>query len=112
MRSADVILVFSRSEAFGRVTIEAMIAGKPVIGARSGATAELIQNGVNGLLYSVGDPESLAAEIRYLHDNPKVADQLGKNARKWVEEHFSQDRYSEKILSVLASISNSHAILA
>ena len=41
IRSSDVLVVCSRCEAFGRVTIEGMLAGKPVVGARSGATPEL-----------------------------------------------------------------------
>jgi len=50
MDSGNIILVCSRSEAFGRVTVEGMLCGKPIIGARSGATPELVKEGFNGLL--------------------------------------------------------------
>jgi glycosyltransferase involved in cell wall biosynthesis len=103
MRSADVVLICSRSEAFGRVTIEAMLAGKPIIGARSGATAELIEAGVNGLLYKTRDPGDLAAQITYLYENRDYADTLGKNAADWVKQNFSQQRFTEDMLTVLAS---------
>ncbi|MGA7411351.1 MAG: glycosyltransferase family 4 protein, partial [Bryobacteraceae bacterium] len=96
MCSADVVLVCSRSEAFGRVTIEAMYSGKPLIGARSGATAELIDGGVNGLLYKTGDPEDLAAQIKYLYENPGIAKALGTSAKKWVEQRFFENRSTEK----------------
>src|SRR5207247_7627515 len=52
LQDADLLLVCSRSEAFGRATIEGMLARKPVVGARCGATAELIQDGITGLLYN------------------------------------------------------------
>jgi glycosyltransferase involved in cell wall biosynthesis len=104
MREADAVLVCSKSEAFGRVTIEAMLAGRPVIGARSGATQELITDGVNGLLYTLGDPSDLAAVIKRLSEHPKVAVTLTKNARSWAQSHFSEYRYSKEILSVFRSL--------
>ena len=64
MSSCDVAVVCSRCEAFGRVTIEAMKLGKPVVGTRSGGTAELIQDGFNGFLYAVGNFEDLASKLR------------------------------------------------
>jgi glycosyltransferase involved in cell wall biosynthesis len=102
MRSADAVLVCSRSEAFGRVTIEGMFAGKPVIGANRGATAELIKDGVNGLLYSSGDSKDLANKIKYLSENPFVAARLGKNARSWAQSCFTPQRYAREILTLLA----------
>lgn len=103
MRSADVVLVCSRREAFGRVTIEGMFAGKPVIGPRCGATAELIKEGLNGLLYDHGDPKDLADKIQYLYENPAVAERLVKNAQSWVESLFTQERYRKEILALLSS---------
>lgn len=103
MRSSDVVLVCSKSEAFGRVTIEAMLAGKPVVGARCGATSELIKDGVNGLLYSSGDSKDLANKIRYLVENPGAADRLGRNAQAWAEGYFAKGRYGDELLTLLAS---------
>jgi glycosyltransferase involved in cell wall biosynthesis len=101
MRNSDAVLVCSKSEAFGRVTIEAMLAGKPVIGACSGATPELIEGGINGLLYHSGHPLDLADKIRYLVENPSTARRLGKNAQDWSESNFTIDRYRKQILTVL-----------
>ncbi len=104
MRSSDVVLVCSKSEAFGRVTIEAMAAGKPVIGARCGATPELIRDGVNGLLYDLGDSKDLANKIKYLSEADGVADRLGKNGQAWVEGYFTRSRSGEELLTLLASL--------
>ena len=53
---ADVALMCSSSEAFGRTTVEAMKLGRPVIGADAGGTAELVRDGWNGLLYPPATP--------------------------------------------------------
>lgn len=101
MQSADVVLVCSRCEAFGRVTVEGMRAGKPVIGTRSGGTKELIQDGFNGLLYTPEDHKELAQKIRYIYEHPAVAKQMGENGQQWVASNFSQERYGEEILTLL-----------
>lgn len=98
---ADIVLVCSRDEAFGRVTVEAMKAAKPVIGARSGGTAELICDGENGLLYTPGDVAELAGAIRRLaHDRP-LADRLGRCGCRWASETFTLERYGEAFALVL-----------
>jgi glycosyltransferase involved in cell wall biosynthesis len=102
MRNSDVVLVCSRCEGFGRVTIEGMLAGKPVIGARGGATAELIQDGVNGLLYDAGDPEDLAAKLRLLIENPGVARRLSLNGQTWARGYFTDERYARDIVRLFA----------
>jgi glycosyltransferase involved in cell wall biosynthesis len=104
MENSDVVLVCSRAEGFGRVTIEAMLAGKPVVGAKCGATAELIQDGSTGLFYKVEDPADLAEKIRYLYDNPSVAHRLGKNGQHWAQTIFTKERYAAELLSVLNSL--------
>jgi len=101
MQNADVVLMCSRSEAFGRVTVEAMIMGKPVIGAKSGATPELICEGFNGLLYTLGDYKDLARKILYLYEHPELAKQMGENGRQWATRWFTRDRYVEEVLSIL-----------
>lgn len=108
--SADVVLICSKSEAFGRVTVEAMLAGKPVIGARGGATTELIQDGFNGLLYDLGNHLELADKIRYLYEHPNVSALMGKTGRQWASERFSEDRYGEDVFAILKALTPSRDI--
>ncbi|MEO5679959.1 MAG: glycosyltransferase, partial [Acidimicrobiales bacterium] len=61
--AAHVLVVPSRREAFGRVTVEAMLRSRPVIAAASGASPELVQPGRSGLLYDPDDPGALAAAL-------------------------------------------------
>jgi glycosyltransferase involved in cell wall biosynthesis len=100
MRCVDIVLVCSRMEAFGRVTVEAMRAGKPVIGARSGGTTELIRENFNGLLYTPGNYVELAEKILYLLEHPDIAKEMGANGEKWATEHFSEEKYRREVLAI------------
>lgn len=101
IRAADVVLVCSLTEGFGRTTTEAMLAGKPVIGADNSATAELIRDGTNGLLYRTADPKDLAGKIEYLLRHPDIAQQLGRRGQGWASRMFTRDRYREQLLPLL-----------
>ena len=104
IRDADVILMCSRFEAFGRVTVEAMLAGKPVIGAASGGTVELIQDGKTGLLYEPGNYKELALKIQYLFENPVERLKLGTAARIWATGRFTQKRYAMEVHNLLNGV--------
>lgn len=104
MRAADVVLMCSRFESFGRVTVEAMLAGKPVIGAASGGTAELIQDGETGLLYEPGNHDELAMKIEYLFENPEKRLKLGSAARVWATGRFAQQRYAREVHDLLTGV--------
>lgn len=95
--SADVALMCSGCEAFGRVTVEAMKLGKPVIGTNAGGTRELIRDGWNGLLYEPGNPEDLAAKIARLSDHRQLLAQMGVNARAWAHSKFRLDDYGYQL---------------
>jgi len=100
MMAADVVLMCSKSEAFGRVTIEAMKLGKAVIGANSGSTPELIKDGWNGLLYQSGCPSSLAEKIDLLYNDKSLREQLGVNAYSWANQKFNSENYASDLLNV------------
>lgn len=104
LRTADVALMCSRYEGFGRVTVEAMLAGKPVVGARSGATPELVRDGFNGLLYTPGDFRELAQHLRFLFGHVQVARRMGVNGYRWASEHFTKERYGRAIGHILAKV--------
>jgi glycosyltransferase involved in cell wall biosynthesis len=104
VQASEVLLMCSRSEAFGRVTIEAMKVGRPVIGARSGATLELVKEGFNGVLYAPGDPVDLAEKIEFMAMNRESAKRMGCNGRQWAMERFSVERYTNEVLTVLSKV--------
>lgn len=104
MAGVDVVLVCSRGEAFGRVTVEAMKLGKPVIGAASGGTIEIIRDGWNGYLYRLGDPEDLAAKIEILYRDEVLLREMGENARSWANQMFNREKYSNDLIDAMAKV--------
>ncbi len=78
---ADVCIMASRREAFGRVTFEYLAAGKPIVGANSGATPEMIQDGHNGYLYESGDSKSLMKALAHYTDDPSLIKLHGERSQ-------------------------------
>jgi glycosyltransferase involved in cell wall biosynthesis len=109
VRSADIVLMCSRCEAFGRVTVEGMLAGKPVIAADTGANPELIRHGFNGLMYKVGEVKDLAAKIRQLYENPELAKRMGENGQGVAERFFTKERFAREIIPFLTSVADSES---
>lgn len=94
---ADVVLMCSRCEALGRVTVEGMKAGKPIVGAAAGATTELVQHGWNGYLYAPGDSSDLAAWLEICHRDRSALARMGENGRDWAREMFNSRRYGAEL---------------
>jgi glycosyltransferase involved in cell wall biosynthesis len=63
MRHLDVLVVPSHQEPFGTVISEAMAVGTPVVATRVGGLAEVVEDGVTGLLVEPGEPDALAAAV-------------------------------------------------
>jgi glycosyltransferase involved in cell wall biosynthesis len=104
MNTADVVLMCSRREAFGRVTVEGMKLGKPVIGTRSGGTPEIVIDGQTGYLYQPGDAKELAARIHYLHANRSVREAMGAHGRRHATAQFNQEKYATEVENVLKHV--------
>jgi len=102
--AADVLLMCSLNEAFGRVTVEAMKAGKPVVGTRSGGTPELVLEGETGLLYAPGNCTELADRIRHLHANPGLARSMGQRGKLLAARRFTRELYGGAILNILTRV--------
>lgn len=102
MRRATAYLMCSHNEALGRVTLEAMAAGCPVIGYAAGATKEIIQDGVTGWLY-VTDNDFLACMEEIVNHTEEVVLRIN-NARKIIKEEFSEEEYSNKVLDLYNNI--------
>lgn len=99
-RWANIVLVCSVAEAFGRVTVEAMKMGRPVVGARSAGTAELIRNGWNGFLYRPCDACDLAEKIETLASCRQLLNEVSANARQWSREMFTREKLMNGLINV------------
>lgn len=103
LREVDALLVCSRYEAMGRVTVEAMAVGRPVIGFNQAGTSELIQHEHNGLLYEGGSGELANSMARFVQ-SPDWAASLGENGWRQAKDKYSIERYAEEVFSVLSRL--------
>lgn len=99
---ADIVVSASSTqpEAFGKVAIEAMAMGKPVVATAHGGSMETVLPGVTGWLVAPLSPEAMASAIvEALGDREKTAE-LGRQGRAWVNERFTAAAMCEKTLAL------------
>ena len=89
---ADLMLMPSEMESFGLAALEAMACRVPAIATRVGGVPELIDDGVNGLLFDVGDIEAMAAAAIDLLSDPARLEAMSAAARKTAQDHFCASR--------------------
>jgi glycosyltransferase involved in cell wall biosynthesis len=85
-RTADILVVPSWYEPFGMVVLEGMIHGLAVAASAVGGPAEILRDGMTGVLFPPGDAQALARSILRLVDNPalraRIADAGAEDVRK------------------------------
>lgn len=93
IRFAEIFVMSSKYEGMPNALIEAMAMGFPVISTDCpcGGPRELIHDGENGILVPVGDESMMAEKIVFLIENKKIAEQMGRNAKKIKETHSVYD---------------------
>jgi glycosyltransferase involved in cell wall biosynthesis len=97
-RDAHVALMCSRDEAFGRVSIEAMKLGLPVIGIASGGTTEIVVDGRSGLLVPVECPHQIGAALAALWRDEERRLALGQFAREDAILRFSVEHWVRELV--------------
>lgn len=99
---ATALLMCSKNEAQGRVTIEAMFYGCPIIGFNSGGTKEIIKDGENGFLYD--NEQEAVDKLELLIKDTSINDSLITNAHKTAINSFSIEKYGEKLNLIYQSL--------
>ena len=89
-------------EPFGRVGIEAMAAGRPVVAFDVGGVREWLRHGETGFLVPRGDVNKMAESVNLLLENPDLADKLGKMGRERASASFDRGRMLSRLEQVLA----------
>lgn len=87
-------------ENFPRTLVEAMACGLPVIASRIGALAELVQEGVTGLLFESGNAADLAAKLTWANNHPEEIRAMGIRAREIYEEKFTARRNYAQLMEI------------
>ena len=104
LASFDLFVLPSRSEGFGRVNLEAMAMGKPVISTNVGGIPEVVVDGVTGILVPPGNSKALSHAIMRLLNNPPLRESMGREGRRRVEEHFTLQVHVQKIEMIYRDI--------
>jgi len=97
MKAADILTVPSKNEGFGRVIIEAMISGIPIIADKSGGITEIIRNNTDGLLINSSDIKLFIKTLESAIGDSKLRARLITNGKKRAKS-FSVDDHVKRVM--------------
>jgi len=103
-QNATIHVIPSHYEGLPTVLLEAMSCGLPVVATAVSGNLDVISDGENGILIPPKSPKKMADAISMLLDDDETRRKLGKNARKIIEERYTWERISEKILKCYTQI--------
>lgn len=104
MQQLHLLVVPSQFEPFGRVVIEAMACGRPVIGSNDGGIPEIIEHGKTGYLVEVGNHQGFAEAALALLARPQQWQAMSHAAVSAVRERFSLNAHVARITSIYSEI--------
>jgi len=101
---ADVFVLPSYYEAFGRVIAEAMACGLPVVSTRVGGIPEVVVDGETGFLVNYGEWDEMERKIKQLLNDDKLRKKMGRNGRNHVVKNFSKEIILNKLERIYGSV--------
>jgi len=100
----EVFALPSKGEGFGLVFLEAMAAGKPVVGGAHGGTPDVVEDGVTGVLVPHGDAERLAGALEQLLVDARRNAEMGRRGRERVEQIYRFEHFSTRLKEILRTL--------
>jgi glycosyltransferase involved in cell wall biosynthesis len=97
--SLDLLVAPSLVDAFGRSIVEAMLQNTPVLAAKYGGHVEIVNNGINGMLYNPDNKNDFISKVSIVM-NDKSVSILKDNAYKFAYDNFSSKNHLDRILSI------------
>jgi glycosyltransferase involved in cell wall biosynthesis len=98
-RFADVVVTLAPREPFGRVVVEAIACGVPVVGSSSGGIGEILSQCAPDWRVDPADPVAAAAKIHHLASDPDTPQAIAR-ARDWVNQRCSVTEYARALLEI------------
>jgi glycosyltransferase involved in cell wall biosynthesis len=99
-RAADVTLVSSEVETFGRIAAESQACGTPVISSDAGGLPEVVGHGVGGLVVPSRRVEGFVGALRRLIDDPGERLRMGRSGAAWVRQRFAEDKIANDYVAL------------
>ena len=105
MEKVDLLVLPSKEDGFGRVLLEAMSVGTPVIGTRIGGIQEVIEQEVNGLLVPYGDVTALKEAMKRMLEDEHLRKKTIEAGFQILKDRFNKETYKTKLENIYDSIS-------
>jgi glycosyltransferase involved in cell wall biosynthesis len=102
--ACSVFVLPSRTEAMGRVLLEAMAFRKPIVASRVEGIPTYVRDGYNGILFQPGDVEDLAKKLDCVLSDAHLAATLAENGYETVHEHLSEAKYCERFNEMIEAV--------
>ena len=109
MRGCYGFVHAARSEAMGRVLLEAMACRKPIASTKTNGGLDYVVDRKTGILCEIDDVESLASAMSSLLENPEAARRMGIAGFDHLQVHCSEDRFSEQFISMVQEVTGASA---
>jgi len=103
LRSFDIFVLPSLSEALSNSLMEAMACGCPVVASNVGGTPELVEHGMRGLLFEPANPQALAGALRRLIEDNELSRGFARHAEQFIRERFSRETAAARMGEIYAS---------
>ena len=104
IKNYDIGIINSKSEAFGRVTVEYMAAGLCVLASNTGANTEIINNKKTGLIFKYNDDTDMIKQITYIINHKNEIEKIGNSARKEVLSKYTKEINAKNVYKLYKSI--------
>ncbi|MEH6453544.1 MAG: glycosyltransferase family 4 protein [Psychromonas sp.] len=101
IKSIDILVIPSRYEGMGQVTVEAMASGKPVVGANNGGIPEVVEDGVTGFIFEGDDLDEFEDKLLILCDSKALREEMGQAGLKRAQEYFNRTTQHKKVINLL-----------
>jgi glycosyltransferase involved in cell wall biosynthesis len=99
---ADIIVSYSTNEVLPLSILESFYCGKPVVSSNVGGVSEIIENGVNGLLFNVNDADTCYNYLCDLIESKELRNLIGSNAHQSALEKYDENISREQFLLLLS----------
>ncbi len=94
---SDIFVLPTLHETLSGALLEASVAGLPLIASRTGGIPEIILDQYNGMLVTPGNSSEIVNALKNMIDNKSMREEMGKNAKKRVQEKFSSRSIDSKL---------------